>query len=136
VSYAAIRAEDLPEYLEHGMVSTPAMRELTFTFRERWFWCRWKWSMLEIDGGHHALPVHHGGSPGRVHDWHKTSIAYLGAVFTGSVFGPLLLPGFREGVFRQGRHCRTGLERHLVWLAGGSTWSAPTTIATFLALPR
>ena len=35
VSYATIRATDLPEYLDNGMVTTPAMRELTFTLYER-----------------------------------------------------------------------------------------------------
>jgi acetyl-CoA decarbonylase/synthase complex subunit gamma len=35
ISYATIRANDLPEYLANGMVTTPAMRELTFTFLER-----------------------------------------------------------------------------------------------------
>ena len=35
VRYATIRAADLPEYLDNGMVTTPAMRQLTFTLRER-----------------------------------------------------------------------------------------------------
>lgn len=35
VRYATIRAADLPEYLDNGMVTTPDMRRLTFTTRER-----------------------------------------------------------------------------------------------------
>jgi acetyl-CoA decarbonylase/synthase complex subunit gamma len=35
VRYATIRAADLPEYLESGMVATPRMRQLTFTLGER-----------------------------------------------------------------------------------------------------
>ena len=35
VSYAAIRAADLPGYLDNGMLTTPGMRQLTFTLYER-----------------------------------------------------------------------------------------------------
>src|SRR5574340_336854 len=35
VRYATIRADDLPKYLDNGMVTTPAMREITFTVKER-----------------------------------------------------------------------------------------------------
>jgi hypothetical protein len=35
VRYSAIRAVDLPEYLESGMITTPRMRQLTFTLGER-----------------------------------------------------------------------------------------------------
>lgn len=35
IRYAAIRAADLPEFLDNGWTTTPAMRELTFSFRER-----------------------------------------------------------------------------------------------------
>lgn len=35
VRYATVRAEDLPEYLDNGMVATPRMRQLTFSWRER-----------------------------------------------------------------------------------------------------
>jgi acetyl-CoA decarbonylase/synthase complex subunit gamma len=35
VCYATIRAGDLPEYFDNGMVTTPGMRQLTFTLRER-----------------------------------------------------------------------------------------------------
>jgi acetyl-CoA decarbonylase/synthase complex subunit gamma len=35
VRYAALRAADLPRYLDNGFTTTPDMRELTFTLRER-----------------------------------------------------------------------------------------------------
>jgi len=35
VAFAAIEARDIPRYLDGGMRTTAAMRELTFTFRER-----------------------------------------------------------------------------------------------------
>ena len=35
VRFAAIRAADIPRYLDGGMETTPQMRELTFTLRER-----------------------------------------------------------------------------------------------------
>lgn len=35
LSYAAVRADDLPSYLDNGMVTTSRMRELTFTLPER-----------------------------------------------------------------------------------------------------
>ena len=35
IRYATIRVSDLPEYLDNGLVTTPAMRELSFTLRER-----------------------------------------------------------------------------------------------------
>jgi len=35
VRYATIRAGDLPEFLDNGMVTTPGMRQLTFSLRER-----------------------------------------------------------------------------------------------------
>ena len=35
VNYSTIRASDLPEYLDNGMRTTPAMRELTFSLYDR-----------------------------------------------------------------------------------------------------
>lgn len=35
VRYATVKAEDLPEYLDNGLVTTPRMRQLTFSLRER-----------------------------------------------------------------------------------------------------
>jgi len=35
VCYGTIRAGDLPEYLDNGMITTPPMRQLTFSLRER-----------------------------------------------------------------------------------------------------
>jgi acetyl-CoA decarbonylase/synthase complex subunit gamma len=35
ITYATIRATDLPQFLDKGMVTTPAMREITFSLYER-----------------------------------------------------------------------------------------------------
>lgn len=35
VRYATVRAGDLPEYLDNGLVTTPRMRQLSFSWRER-----------------------------------------------------------------------------------------------------
>jgi hypothetical protein len=35
LTYATIRADDLPEFLDNGMLTTPAMRKMTFSFYER-----------------------------------------------------------------------------------------------------
>jgi len=137
VSYATIRAEDLPEYLENGRVTTPPMRELTFTFRERLV-------LVPVEMVHalkstavitlclFVLGALLGGSTAGI----KASIAYLGAVFTGIVLGPLLLPWLPGRSFSV-KGAIAGLVWSVIWywLAGGSTWSTPTTIATFLALP-
>ena len=137
VNYATIRAEDLPAYLDNGMVTTPTMRELTFTFRERLVLrAGGNGPRPKIDGGHHALPVRPGGPPGRLPAGIQVSIAYLGAVFTGIVLGPLLLP-WLPGTSFSVKGAIAGLAWSAIWyvLAGGSAWSAPATIAAFLALP-
>ena len=137
VSYATIRAEDLPEFLEHGMVTTPIMRELTFTFQERLV-------LVPVEMVHalkstavialclFVLGVVLGGSITGI----TASIAYLGAVFTGIVLGPLLLPWLPGRSFSV-KGAIAGLAWSAIWygIAGGSTWNIPTTIAAFLALP-
>lgn len=35
VCYATVRAGDLPEFFDNGMITTPNMRQMTFTLRER-----------------------------------------------------------------------------------------------------
>ncbi|GFO53490.1 hypothetical protein GMSM_04970 [Geomonas sp. Red276] len=93
VRYAAIRAEDLPEYLDHGMRSTEAMRELTFTFYERLVLvpvelvmaARQTAVIMAVLGGVFALAG--GWRAGLV-----AMAAYLGAVLAGVAVAPALLP--------------------------------------------
>jgi hypothetical protein len=137
VTYAAIRAEDLPAYLANGMVTTPAMRELTFTFRERLVLVpvelvqALKSSAL-IAFCLFLLGALLSGSAAGL----KASIAYLGAALTGIVLGPLLLPWLPGRSFSV-KGATVGLIWTAAWygLGGGSAWSTPTTLAAFLALP-
>jgi hypothetical protein len=137
VAYAAIRAHDLPEYLANGMHTTPAMRELSFTFRERL-------ALVPVELVHalksmalialclFVLGTVLGGFTAGT----KASIAYLGATLTGIVLGPLLLPWLPGRSFSI-KGAIAGLIWTAAWyvLAGGAAWSIPTTLAAFLALP-
>jgi hypothetical protein len=139
VQYATIRAADLPTFLDNGMVTTPAMRELTFTFRERLVLVP-----VELVGA--LKPLFISGSllfllvtllsrflpnAGLM-----ALIAYLGAALAGIVVGPLLLPWLPSRSFAV-KGAMAGLAWSAAWylLAGGSDWHISTTIAAFLALP-
>jgi acetyl-CoA decarbonylase/synthase complex subunit gamma len=64
------------------------------------------------------------------------AVAYLGAMLTGVVAGPLLLPWLPGRSFSvQG--AVVGLGWSIAWylLANGSGWRTTSTIAAFLALP-
>lgn len=136
VRYATIRADDLPAYLDNGMVTTPAMRELTFTFRERLVLIPVELVLAlkptaAVSAVIFLLAALLGGVPAGL--W--TLLAYAGAVFTGIAVAPLLLPWLPARSFAV-----KGALAGLAWstgyylLAGGS-WSVPVTIAAFLTLP-
>lgn len=96
VHYATIRAADLPEYLDNGMVTTPEMRQLTFTTRERLaltpieLVTTGKWvvpfvALLVV------LSIVPGGllsSPTLV----SSLVLFVGTVLAGAVAAPVLLP--------------------------------------------
>ncbi|KAB0672478.1 acetyl-CoA synthase subunit gamma [Oryzomonas sagensis] len=137
VSYAAIRAADLPEYLNNGMVTTPAMQQLTFTLYERLVLVPVELvmalkSVAIIAGVVLLLVAALGGLTAGV----TVLIAYVGAVVTGTAVGPLLLPWLPGKSFSV-----KGVVAGLIWsgafylLADGPAWGIPTTIALFLALP-
>lgn len=137
VSYAAIRAADLPEYLDSGMVTTPAMQRLTFTFYERLVLVPVELVLAlkhvaAIGGVLLLLVAALGGLPAGV----AALFAYAGAVVTGIVIGPLLLPWLPGRSFSL-----KGVIAGLLWsgafylLAGGRAWGVPVTMAVFLALP-
>jgi acetyl-CoA decarbonylase/synthase complex subunit gamma len=100
VHYGPIRAEDLTEYLDHGMVATPAMRLKTFTLSERAV-------LIPIElvqalrvafiAALVALLLSGMGGSGTYVDNMVTyggffSFALFSAVFAGAVLTPLLLP--------------------------------------------
>ena len=137
VTYATIRAHDLPEYLANGMATTPAMQELTFTFRERLVLVPVELvqalkSAALITLGLFVLGALLGGYAAGM----KVCIGYLGAAFTGIVLGPLLLPWLPGRSFSV-KGAVAGMIWTAAWygLAGGITWSMPVTLAAFLAFP-
>lgn len=137
VVYAAIRARDLPEYLTNGMVTSPAMRELTFTLRERLALVPMELvhalkSTALIAGCLFVLGALFSGAGAGM----RAAIAYLGATLTGIVIGPLLLPWLPGKSFSV-KGAIAGLAWVAAWyvLGGGNTWSAPVTLAAFLGLP-
>ena len=137
VTYATIRARDLPEYLDNGMTATPAMRELTFTFRERLVLVPVELvqavkAVALITLGLFVLGTLLGGSAAGM----KAGIGYLGAALTGIVLGPLLLP-WLPGTSFSVKGAVMGLLWSGAWygLAGGSAWSLPVALAAFLAFP-
>lgn len=137
INYATIRAKDLPEYLANGMITTPAMRKLTFTFRERMVLVPVELvyamkSAALITFCLFVLGALLSGFPAGT----ATSVAYLGATLSGAVLGPLLLPWLPGSSFSI-----KGATVGLIWsaalyvFAGGSGWSAPVALSAFLALP-
>ena len=137
VAYAALRARDLPKYLEDGMVTTPAMRELTFTLWERLVLVPVELVQAAKSAALIALCLFLlgtilGGPAAGV----MTSLAYLGAVLTSIVLGPALLPWLPGRSFAV-KGAFVGIVWALVWYAvgGGSTWNTPAAFGAFLALP-
>ncbi len=93
VSYGTIRAADLPEYLDNGMVTTPAMRELTFSLYERLVLVpveivHARKSLILFGGIIYLAATLMGGSSAGF----AALFAYLGAVLTGMAIAPILLP--------------------------------------------
>ena len=137
ITYAAIRASDLPVFLDNGRATTPEMRELTFTFYERLI-------LVPVElllGLRMALAIAvclfiigslMGGTTAGI----KVCLAYLGAMVTGAVFGPVLLPWLPGRSFSV-KGATVGLIWSMTWylLAVGGSWHSATTIAAFLALP-
>ena len=93
VSYGTIRAADLPVYLDNSMVTTSAMRELTFSLYERLVLVPVEiihaLKSLILIGGiiFLAATLMEGSATGIA-----ALFAYLGAVLTGLVIAPILLP--------------------------------------------
>ncbi len=136
VQYATIRAADLPAFLDNGQQTTPAMRELTFTFRERLV-------LVPVELVQALKPTFISGAVlfltvaalNGVASAAGAFLAYLGAILTGTVIGPLLLPWLPGRSFAL-KGAMTGLAWSAVWylLAGRGGWSMPATAAAFLAL--
>jgi acetyl-CoA decarbonylase/synthase complex subunit gamma len=136
VRYGTIRAADLPAYLDNGLVTTPAMRELTFTLYERLV-------LLPVEIIHalksaalialllFLLGFFAAGSASA----NRMIFAYLGALYTGIVVGPLLLPWLPGRSFAIKGAIVGLLWSLLYYQLVGAEWNMPQTLAAFLALP-
>jgi len=137
VHYAAIRALDLPAYLDGGMMTTPAMQEMTFSLQERLVLIPVEvvLSLKTILLMAAALLLL-GTLAGGVAAGLILAGAVAGAALCGIIAGPLLLPWLPTRSF-----AIKGAVTGIAWaaafrmLAGGSDWSLLATLATFLALP-
>lgn len=137
VSYAAIKASDLPGYLDNGMVTTPPMQELSFTLYERLVLIPVELvlalkSTAIASGALFLLLALVSGPKAGV----TAALAWFGASLTGIVIGPLLLPWLPGRSFAV-----KGAVAGLVWsglfylLGGGNAWNRLVTAAMFAALP-
>jgi acetyl-CoA decarbonylase/synthase complex subunit gamma len=136
IRYGTIRAADLPDYLDNGQVTTPAMRELTFTLYERLV-------LLPVEIIHalksaaiitlilFLLGFFSSGSAGA----RQLIFAYLGALYSGIVVGPLLLPWLPGRSFALKGAIVGLLWSLLYYQLVGAEWNLPQTLAAFLALP-
>jgi CO dehydrogenase/acetyl-CoA synthase delta subunit len=93
IRYAAIRAAELPEFLDNGMVSTPKMKELSFTV-----WERLVLTPVElVQSSKYALPIAAlfmlcGWFLNAVTSAVVASVTLLISVLIGTVVVPVFLP--------------------------------------------
>ncbi len=94
VQYGTIRATDLPEFLDNGMITTGAMRELTFTTYERLVLVPVELVMAAKPTAMimAVLGVLFGFAGGGLQAGLVAMVAYFGAVLAGLAIAPLLLP--------------------------------------------
>lgn len=137
VSYCCVRADQLPEYLDNGQVTTAAMRELRFNWYDRLVLIPVEVmlvlkSVAVIGAAVYltaALLVGDGAAL-------TPLLAYLGAVFTGIALAPLLLPLLPTRSFAiKGAVAGLAYCALLYALADGAHWSRPVALAACLALP-
>lgn len=137
VMYGTIRAADIPQYLDNGMVTTESMRTMTFSFYERLVLVpveivlALKTNLL-ISAGLFAAGWLAGGLEAGV----TLLLIWLGAMLTGVAVGPLLLPWLPGRSFAVKGACAGALFSLLCYLlAGGRNWGMPETVALFLSVP-
>jgi acetyl-CoA decarbonylase/synthase complex subunit gamma len=137
IRYAAIRAKDIPQYLDSGMRTAPAMREITFTTWERVV-------LIPMEFVEALKPTAIAAAllffiTAMLQDRNAGFLAvcgYVGAVAAGAAGTPLLLPWLpgRSFAFK-------GVLTGSIWsiifymLAGGSGWSRFMALAAFMILP-
>jgi acetyl-CoA decarbonylase/synthase complex subunit gamma len=136
IKYGTIRASDLPEYLDNGLVTTPAMREMTFSFYERLVLVPVEVvhalkSLFLFGGTVYLAAMLISGSRASF----TALFAYLGAVLAGLAITPILLPWIPGRSFAV-KGGLSGIAWCLIFhhLTGGG-WSLLLTAAAFIALP-
>jgi acetyl-CoA decarbonylase/synthase complex subunit gamma len=138
ITYATIRACDLPEFLDNGMVTTGSMRALTFSLSERLVLVPVDLAMtlkpMAVVGVIlYAVSVLGAGTDAGL----AAFVAYAGAVVTGIAVAPILLPLLPGRSFAV-KGAVAGLIWAAVWrLSVGNYVDAgiPATVAAFLVLP-
>lgn len=145
VRFAAIRAGEIPRYLDGGMHSTPSMRELSFTFRERLVLVPIE-LVIALKGSAWIVPLLALAAAWR--DGHfapaaaiPAVLAYGGAVVAGTIVAPLALPWLPTRSFAV-KGAVVGVICSMFFLAasGWRGWAAAATVllvsavSSFLAL--
>jgi hypothetical protein len=126
VSYGPVRARDIPAYLAAGMRATPAMRRVSFGWKERLVL-----TPVELVGAWKpALGIlailavldfvrHRELTPHLAAD----VVRFLGAIFTGGVLVPLLLPWLPSKAFSV-----KGAVAGALWAAVSALWLPTGTV--------
>jgi hypothetical protein len=137
VRYASIRAEDLPEFLDNGMVTTAVMRELNFTFRDRLVLIPvelliYLKKLALVSALLFLLPALLGDPMAGT----RAVIAFLAAAMGGIVVTPLLLPWLPGRSFTL-KGAVVGLVMVFAWYLStdGGDISASATAAAFCLVP-
>lgn len=137
VRYATIRAADLPEFLDNGMVATPRMRQLTFTLRERLVLIPVEIMLLLKPLALVGLllffiPALMGYPSVGI----QVTVAFIAAVFAGTVLTPILLPWLPGRSFSaKGAVTGIGVVLALLSFDTASSLGISNTLAAFLIMP-
>ena len=135
IRYVAVRARDLPEFQDNGMVTTGAMRELTFTTGERLVLipvelvlaAKSTAIIMALLGGIFGLS---GGLPAA----RLAMAAYLGAVLTGLAIAPILLPWLPARSFSI-KGAIAGIIWAIIFVPWGAQGAPLITGAALIGLP-
>lgn len=138
IHYATLRAADLPAYLDNGRETTPAMRELTFSLRERLVLVPVEIVMSLKVMATASLVVFGIGAAlnhGSVAAGLLAVLALVGALLAGTLVTPVLLPWLPGPSFAF-KGALVGLAWSSVfWALAGARLGPPSVVALFLALP-
>lgn len=137
IRYATIRAADLPEFLDNGMVTTPRMRQVTFSLRERLVLIPVELMLLLkplilIGSLLFFIPALLGYPSVGI----QVTVAFIAAVLAGTVLTPILLPWLPGRSFSvKGAVVGIGVVLVLLSFYTTSDVDISTILAAFLILP-